>query len=73
MVFISFPQWGDSDVANRIQKKSDAVNKSEQYRDQKPYQYEKNAKDTLVILQKYGSQDNAIKWAEAQSLTYTDT
>ena len=52
---------------------SDAVNRSEQYRERKPYQYEKNATDTLDILQKYGSQDNAIKWAEAQSLTFTDT
>ena len=52
---------------------SDAVNKSEHYQERKPYQYEKNAKDTLDILQKYGSQDNAIKWAEAQSQTFTDT
>lgn len=52
---------------------SDAVNRSEQYRERKTYQYEKNATDTLDILQKYGSQDNAIKWAEAQSLTFTDT
>ena len=51
---------------------SDAVNKSEHYQERKPYQYEKNAKDTLDILQKYGSQDNAIKWAEAQSQTFTD-
>ena len=51
---------------------SDAVNKSEHYHERKPYQYEKNAKDTLDILQKYGSQDNAIKWAEAQSQTFTD-
>ena len=52
---------------------SDAVNQSELYKEKRPYQYEKNATDTLEVLQKYGSQDNAIRWAEVQSQTFTDT
>lgn len=51
---------------------SDAVNKSVHFRGRKPYLYEKNATDTLDVLLKYGSQDNAIKWAEAQSQSFTD-
>lgn len=52
---------------------SDAVNNSELYKKKKPYRYEKNATDTLDVLQRYGSQDNAIKWAEVQNQTFTDT
>jgi hypothetical protein len=38
----------------------------------KPYKYAKNAADMYVILQEYGNQEQAIKWAEKLSQQYMD-
>lgn len=51
---------------------SGAVNNSANYKLRKTYEYAKNAKDNYQIMTTYGSMDNAIKFAEAKSLEYTD-
>ena len=37
-----------------------------------PYVYAKNAIDNYEIMRKYGSEDNAIRWAEEKSKEYSD-
>lgn len=51
---------------------SDAVNDSPNYKQKKEYKYEKKNPDNYRIMTTYGSMENAIKYAEAQSKTYTD-
>ncbi len=51
---------------------SNAVNNSPKYKSRSPYVYEKNDKDNFKIMTTYGSMDNAIKFAEAQSKEYAD-
>jgi len=53
-------------------KISQAVNASKLYRLKTKYQYEKNCEQNFEIMRKYGSQDNAIKWAKAKSEEYRD-
>ena len=53
-----------TDFRKRI---TEAVNNSDEYKSKKAYVYEKNAEDNYEVMNKYGSQENAIKWAEAQS------
>jgi hypothetical protein len=47
-----------------------AIEKEVKEKSKKPYKYLKNAADTYEILQKYGNQAQAIKWAENLSKTY---
>ncbi len=49
-----------------------AVNKSSKYKFKKEYKYAKNDIENYNIMTTYGSQENAIKWAEAESQEYTD-
>ena len=51
---------------------SDAVNKSPNYKEKKKFKYDKPDKNLYNIMTTYGSMDNAIKYAEAQSKKYTD-
>jgi hypothetical protein len=51
---------------------SGAVNKSSKYKSKKIYKYAKNEPENYSIMTKFGSQENAIKWAEAKSQEYTD-
>lgn len=51
---------------------SDAVNQSSGYKQKKKYVYAKNDVDNFKIMTTYGSQDNAIRWAEAQSKEWHD-
>lgn len=51
---------------------SDAVNKVGNLRGRKKYKYAKNASDNYAIMNKYGNQENAIKWAREQHQTYAD-
>ena len=51
---------------------SDAVNKSPKYKSKNTYEYEKKDPDNYRIMTTYGSMDNAIKNAEAQSKKFTD-
>ena len=51
---------------------SEAVNKSSKYKSKKIYKYAKNEMDNYCIMTKFGSQEKAIKWAEAKSQEYTD-
>lgn len=44
---------------------SDAVNSSPAYKLKRKYVYEKNASDTYAIVNRYGSEENALRWAEA--------
>lgn len=49
-----------------------AVNASPLYKKKTPYQYAKNAKSSFDIVTTFGSQDNAIRWAETKHDEYTD-
>ncbi|MBR4690218.1 MAG: RloB domain-containing protein [Bacteroidales bacterium] len=51
---------------------SNAVNSSPKYKAKKKYVYAKNDANNYQIMTKYGSMENAIKFAEAQSEEYTD-
>jgi hypothetical protein len=51
---------------------SDAVNKSPNYKSKKAYKYQKKDPNNYQIMTTYGSMEDAIKYAEAQSLKYTD-
>ncbi len=51
---------------------SKAVNSSTKYKLKTAYEYKKPDKNHFEIMTRYGSMDNAIKFAEAQSQTYTD-
>ena len=51
---------------------TEAVNNSSNYKLKKPYTYAKNNTDNYRIMTTYGSMDNAIKYAESTSKTYTD-
>ncbi len=51
---------------------SEAVNKSKKYKLKTTYEYAKNNPDNYRIMTTYGSMDNAIKYAESTSKTYTD-
>ena len=51
---------------------TEAVNNSSNYKLKKPYTYAKNYTDNYRIMTTYGSMDNAIKYAESTSKTYTD-
>lgn len=51
---------------------SDFVNHSKAYKAKKPYVYEKNSDQNYHIVNKYGSQERAIKLAEAKSKEYPD-
>ena len=51
---------------------SDAVNKSPIYKSKKAYKYQKKDPNNYQIMTTYGSMEDAIKYAEAQSLKYTD-
>ena len=51
---------------------SDAVNKSPKYKSKTTYKYEKNDPDNYRIMTTYGSMEDAIKYAESTSKTYTD-
>lgn len=53
-------------------KISESVNSSPLYKSRKAYGYAKNYKANFDIMNKYGSQDNAIKWAEANSSKFGD-
>lgn len=44
---------------------SDAVNKSSGYKNKRKYEYKKNDKENYLIMTKYGSQEDALRWAEA--------
>ena len=58
---------------NAYQKKlSDAVNKSGKYNKKSKYQYDKTDTENFSIMTSYGSQENAIKWAENQSKKFSD-
>lgn len=48
------------------------VNKSPKYKLKKKYVYAKNNTENYQIMTTYGSMDNAIKFAEAQSKEYAD-
>lgn len=50
---------------------SDSVNESSKYKLRTKYVYEKNCPNNHDIMNKYGSQDLAIKWAEAKSKEFT--
>ena len=49
-----------------------AVNASPLYKKKTPYQYAKNDKSSFDIVTTFGSQDNAIRWAETKHCEYTD-
>lgn len=49
-----------------------AVNESPLYKKRAPYKYAKNDKNSFEIVTTYGSQENAIRWAEAKHHEYTD-
>lgn len=49
-----------------------AVNESPQYKKKTPYKYTKNDKNSFETVTTYGSQDNAIHWAEAKHNEYAD-
>ena len=49
-----------------------AVNASPLYKKKTPYQYAKNDKSSFDIVTTFGSQDNAIRWAETKHDEYTD-
>ena len=51
---------------------SDAVNKSPNYKSKKAYKYQKKDPNNYQIMTTYGSMEDAIKYAEAQSQKYTD-
>ena len=51
---------------------SAAVNKSNNFKCKKAYIYEKGIPGNYAIMNKYGSQENAIKWAKKQHRTYVD-
>ena len=51
---------------------TEAVNNSSNYKLKKPYTYAKNDTDNYRIMTTYGSMENAIKYAESTSKTYTD-
>lgn len=51
---------------------SDAVNKSPKYKSKKTYEYQKKDPKNYQIMTTYGSMEDAIKYAEAQSLKHTD-
>lgn len=51
---------------------SNAVKNSPEYKARKQYVYTKNDANNYQIMTKYGSMENAIKFAEAQSKEYTD-
>lgn len=51
---------------------SQKVNNSKLYKSKKPYKYEKNDPLNYEIMNKYGSQDRAIKYAKAGSEEYKD-
>lgn len=51
---------------------SRAVNKSEKYNNKQKYQYDKTDEKNFSIITSYGSQENAILWAEKQSEKFTD-
>ena len=51
---------------------TEAVNNSSNYKLKKPYTYAKNDTDNYRIMTTYGSMENAIKYAEFTSKTYTD-
>lgn len=51
---------------------SDAVNKSPNFKKKSKFVYAKNDERNFEIMTKYGSMDNALKFAEAQSQKYTD-
>lgn len=54
------------------EKLSDAVNKSGKYNKKSKYQYDKTDTENFSIMTSYGSQENAIKWAENQSKKFSD-
>ena len=51
---------------------SRAVNKSGKYNKKSKYQYDKTDTENFSIMTSYGSQENAIKWAENQSKKFSD-
>lgn len=51
---------------------SDAVNKAPKFKAKTKYVYSKNDVRNFEIMTKFGSMDNAIKFAEAQSREYTN-
>lgn len=51
---------------------SKEVNKSPLYKSKKPYKYQKNDILNYEIMNKYGSQENAIKYAKAKCEEYKD-
>lgn len=51
---------------------SDAVNEAPNFKAKKNYVYAKNDIRNFEIMTRYGSMDNAIKFAEAQSMKYTN-
>jgi hypothetical protein len=53
-------------------KISQVVNNSQSYKLKTKYKYEKNCEMNYEIMEKYGSQENAIKWAMAKSKEYSD-
>lgn len=54
------------------EKLSDAVNKSGKYNKKSKYQYDKTDTENFSIMTSYGSQENAILWAENQSNQFSD-
>ena len=54
------------------EKLSRAVNKSGKYNKKSKYQYDKTDTENFSIMTSYGSQENAIKWAENQSKKFSD-
>jgi hypothetical protein len=51
---------------------SNSVNNSNKYKLKKPYVYAKNNSENYDVMTKYGSQDNAIKFAKAKSKEFHD-
>lgn len=51
---------------------SEAVNNSSSYKSKKKYVYKKSDPENYSIVSKFGSQENAIKWARDQSESYED-
>lgn len=51
---------------------SRAVNKSGKYNKKSKYQYDKTDTENFSIMTSYGSQENAILWAENQSKKFSD-
>ena len=51
---------------------SNAVNKAGGLRGKKVYKYAKNAPNNYAIINQYGNQENAIRWAKEQCQTYVD-